>query len=327
MNWLALLRRGILASPPPLGRTLLWMAAAVAIPTGVKALLGPGVSGALPFATYYPAVLGATLFLGWRAATVTTLLSAWLVNRLFITPRFSLASSPSDFATVLLFLATAGTVIAVAEALRRTLIQLDSAARRETGLNAELQHRVKNNLAVVQALALQTARTAPDAERFYPAFVGRLNALAQAHDILTAGLWETCEMPELALTALGPFRNQGQIKIAGPALVLPTASCVPLVLALHELGTNAVKYGALSTAEGGVNVTWSLSPDGRMALRWEEFGGPTVTPPTHNGVGSKLLFKQAELASVALEFRSSGVVCDIAVDGARPPPRTGLLAS
>ncbi|HEX8471728.1 MAG TPA: sensor histidine kinase [Brevundimonas sp.] len=182
-------------------------------------------------------------------------------------------------------------------------------------LNLELQHRVKNNLAVVQGLARQTAKTSPDPSDFNRAFHGRLMALSQANDILLTGKWEECRLPELVEAALKPFLKEGIITTAGPPCRVPARPCVPLVLALHELGTNAVKYGALSDPCGQVRLTWRIE-NGTAVFDWEETGGPHVEAPKRKGLGSRLLSKQPGLADVRVEFRPEGLTCRITIEGA-----------
>ncbi|WP_146184149.1 sensor histidine kinase, partial [Caulobacter sp. HMWF009] len=165
-------------------------------------------------------------------------------------------------------------------------------------------------------LARQTAKSVTDPDEFYEAFMGRLMALAEAHNVLSSGNWEECRLPELPQAALSPFQQLEAIALAGPTCAIPPASCVPLVLALHELGTNALKYGALSVSSGRVSLTWAVAA-GSVVLRWEETGGPPVVKPTRRGLGSRLLTKQSGLDAVSLDYRPVGVVCETRINGAR----------
>ncbi len=124
----------------------------------------------------------------------------------------------------------------------------------------------------------------------------------------------------LVETALAPFRAGDNFTIAGPACELPRDACVPLSLALHELATNASKYGALSVAEGRVELVWTVGEGEGALLRlaWREIGGPPVTPPTRTGLGSQLLQPQRGLEQVALRFEPrAGVECAIGIAGVR----------
>jgi two-component sensor histidine kinase len=171
---------------------------------------------------------------------------------------------------------------------------LREAARRRDLLVRELNHRVKNTLAAVQSLASQTAAgTRGNPDRFVPDFMGRLRTLAQAHDLLTASDWEGAEMGPLVEAVLAPWHCEGRISTSGPHDVRVVAhQAQALALALHELATNAVKYGALSVEGGRVEVAWWTDGergDPRLELRWRETGGPRVDPAARSGFGSRLL--------------------------------------
>ena len=181
----------------------------------------------------------------------------------------------------------------------------------------ELNHRVKNNLATVQAIAMQTLRgsEAPEVQR--DALVRRIRALAVAHDILTREQWEGVGVDEIALGVLDPLQGAGgRIELSGPKARLTPKAALALSMAFHELGTNALKYGALSTLGGRVRIDWTLdeaAPD-RLSLRWVETGGPAVRPPATRGFGSRLL--ERGLASeldgrIAMAFDPAGLRCDI----------------
>jgi len=181
-------------------------------------------------------------------------------------------------------------------------------------LLAELNHRVKNTLAVVQGLAHQTFRTTDAPAR--RAFEGRLQALATAHDLLTRSHWESTSLAQLVNDTLQPAgSHRTRIIASGPPVRLSPHASLTIALALHELFTNTLKYGALSNDTGTVRLDWHHSDsDGRLRLAWRETGGPSVTPPKHRGFGSLLL--ERTLAHdldgrVDLAFEPSGVVCVI----------------
>jgi len=159
--------------------------------------------------------------------------------------------------------------------------------QRET-LLAELDHRVKNVLTAVQSLAAQSARRSRTLDEFLSAFSGRLTALAQAHELLTQTRWQAASLPSIVRTELGGL-GQSQASWFGPDLFLTPRAANALALALHELATNAVKYGALSTDSGRVRVDWRCTPAGGFELDWVESGGPAVTAPVRKGFGSVLL--------------------------------------
>jgi len=176
----------------------------------------------------------------------------------------------------------------------------------------ELNHRVKNTLAIVQGIAWQSFRTGGVPARVREAFEGRLTALASAHDVLTRQNWEAGSIHHIVAEATAPHHaGDGRLMLEGPALDLEPKTAVALALAMHELATNAVKYGALSTAAGQVAVRWTAE-DRRLKLTWRETGGPPVQPVVTRGFGARLLERglSAELDGVVtLDFRPEGLVC------------------
>jgi two-component sensor histidine kinase len=181
-------------------------------------------------------------------------------------------------------------------------------AERET-LVAELDHRVKNVLAAVQSLAAQSARKASSLEGFLKTFAGRLKSMASAHQLLTATRWRGAGMQNIAAAELGGLAP-GQTRWQGPDLLLTPRAANAMSLALHELATNAVKFGALSTELGRVDVAWRATGDGGLELQWIESRGPPVAPPIRRGFGATLLDKVTgrELGGQALiEHRREGV--------------------
>ncbi|WP_334164206.1 sensor histidine kinase [Phenylobacterium sp.] len=160
------------------------------------------------------------------------------------------------------------------------------ARERQALMMAELNHRVKNNLATVQSMAAQTARHAADLKAFTADFEGRLVALARTHDVLTHNAWVDAELSVLVARELGAFRER--VRMAGPEVRLTAGQALALGLMLHELATNAAKYGALTTADGRVDIAWSLA-EGELLLTWTESGGPPASSPLHAGFGTRLI--------------------------------------
>ncbi|CAN7634723.1 PAS domain-containing protein [Phenylobacterium sp. LjRoot219] len=190
------------------------------------------------------------------------------------------------------------------------------AEERQRLLINELNHRVKNTLATVQSVAAQTLRSASDWPMAREAFEARLVALGATHDLLTRKSWRGADLTEVAASALAPFEaaQSPQITRVGPSVWMTAPRALALSMALHELATNAVKYGALSAPGGQVTFRWSLSGDGELILSWSEHGGPPVLPPARSGFGSKLLQRglARELdAVVALTFAPEGLRCDV----------------
>ena len=178
----------------------------------------------------------------------------------------------------------------------------------------ELNHRVKNTLAIVQSIASQTLRQTNEPKAFNSAFVGRLDALARAHSLLTTALWEGVDLADLVAMALSPFENfKGQVAVQGPSIMIRPNGAVTLALVLHELATNAAKYGALSTASGKAAISWS-NRGGSIELRWSEVGGPPVGEPARKGFGSRLIAASAsQLGGAAnVTYAQDGVKATLA---------------
>jgi PAS domain S-box-containing protein len=201
--------------------------------------------------------------------------------------------------------------------LARDVTQAKRADQQRDLMIGELNHRVKNTLALVQSLATQTGHTAASLEEFETAFTTRLHALAAAHDLLTDTNWEGTTLHHVIKTAVAPFTARegriAHIDIAGPTVWLNSNTAITLALAFHELVTNAAKYGALSTDTGRVTISWVANPvvnPTEVDLSWRESGGPAVQPPSRTGFGSMLLERVLAYEAdgkVDLSFPTSGV--------------------
>jgi len=306
----------LLSPPPQTFRAIVYACLMVATPTAIRAALDPIVSDTT-FVAYYPFVVLAALLMSWQQAAAIALASGIAANFLFMQPRYVVFGGATDTISTIFFVLCSMLIVAVGQTLRRSVQDLEDVRLREAHLNRELQHRVKNTLAVVQALAVQTLRDIPHANGSLKKLQGRIRALADANEILRDGRWEECRLPGLPVRALEPFNARGAITLYGPECSLPEESCVPLVLALHELATNAVKYGALSVPDGSVLVSWSVSDNIGLDLQWIEGGGPLVSQPVKHGLGSKLLRPQNGLKEVNVRFDPNGVRCELRLAGVR----------
>jgi PAS domain S-box-containing protein len=195
----------------------------------------------------------------------------------------------------------------------------DDAARNRALLVNELNHRVKNTLAAVQSIATHSFRDA-DVQTPLRWFESRLMALSQAHNVLTRQSWEYAELADIVAAALAPLRHSDGLRVAvsGAKVRLQPNVALSFAMAIHELATNAARYGALSNATGRVAVDWQVRAAGgtpsQLTFRWAESGGPPVRPPDQRGFGSRLLQRglARELgAAVRLDYRPEGVVCTI----------------
>ncbi len=186
-------------------------------------------------------------------------------------------------------------------------------------LVAELNHRVKNILAIVRSVASQTITNSASLTAFKGAFDGRLRALALAHDILTMQRWADTRLSHLVAESLAPYRGLGadRVTTAGPEVLLPTQIVVPLAMTLHELTTNAVKYGALSAKTGRLEVNWVLTEDAGLpcvAITWTELGGPPVAARPATGFGTKLISRLGAYdldGNAHLDFKPEGLTCTL----------------
>jgi PAS domain S-box-containing protein len=193
----------------------------------------------------------------------------------------------------------------------------------------EISHRSKNLLMVIQSIARRTARSAGSMEEFERRFERRLQGLAASHDVLVSKNWHGAPLADLVRQQLVPFAEiQGsRIELAGPDVVVTAEAAQALGLAIHELATNAIKYGALSVPAGKVSVSWALEGDAAAAaallLNWAEEGGPQVTPPERKGFGHVVIGEMVERslgAKVAMEFAAQGLNWSVSI------PATNLVS-
>ncbi|MFD0460770.1 HWE histidine kinase domain-containing protein [Microvirga aerilata] len=183
----------------------------------------------------------------------------------------------------------------------------------------ELNHRVKNTLATVQSIAFQSLKHSQTVEHAHERIENRLIALSRVHDVLTQESWDSAELRTIVHQAISPFESVDlqRFAISGPAIKLPPQQVLPLSMAVHELLTNALKYGALSVPSGWISISWDIAPDGKtLSLRWDENGGPPVKAPSKRGFGTRLIERglaQELGGAVTIEFDPSGVICAITI--------------
>jgi PAS domain S-box-containing protein len=205
------------------------------------------------------------------------------------------------------------------ERLQAEIDEREKSQQRQQLLIHELNHRVKNILAMVQAMAAQTLSSATSPEGARIALESRLIALAQAHDVLTRESWDGAELLDIINGATAPHEsNPGRFRIKGPDVRLGPKTAVSMAMALHELTTNAVKYGALSADGGWVDIDWATrpTPSGvELRLSWTELGGPCAEPPKYAGFGTRLITRSlsAEGGAAAFSYPPEGLRCDIAL--------------
>jgi PAS domain S-box-containing protein len=215
----------------------------------------------------------------------------------------------------------------VADRIRSAIARIEAEAQQQL-LNHELSHRMKNMLAMVQSIATQTMRGAVDLDTARDVLANRLIALGKSHDLLLGGSMSKAPLASVIESALDIHRDRpDRFVLDGPAVMVGSRAALSLSLMLHELATNAAKYGALSNADGRVTISWDIDGDGDDApvtLRWIEAGGPAVVAPKRAGFGTRLIGRGLAGSfdgKVDLSYPPSGVVCTIAA------PRRGLMAS
>ncbi len=197
--------------------------------------------------------------------------------------------------------------------LEQVMQRREQVRRHQDFLMAELDHRVKNTIAIIQALVKRSSADATSLEEYRESILERLHSMGRTHSLLTKGRWEGINLQDMVAEQSEAFGER--VTVTGPKLVLRPKAALSVSLALHELMTNAAKYGSLSVAMGRVDVSWRVQSreDGRrVILRWAEFGGPPVVPPRRSGFGRVLLERSLAYdvdGEVNLDFRSEGVIC------------------
>jgi len=200
------------------------------------------------------------------------------------------------------------------------------AAERDALLMLELDHRVKNTIANIQALVLRTSRSAESLTDFVQGLDGRIRSMAKSHSLLSQSRWEGVSIDLLLREELDAYTpEQKKVELSGVNVMLTPKSALSLSLAIHELATNAAKFGAFSHPMGRAAVRWMLTTDGGIDLSWREIGGPLVTPPKHVGFGTTLIERALAMETggkANLSYDPTGVVCNVFL-----PPSSVLTRS
>jgi two-component sensor histidine kinase/CHASE1-domain containing sensor protein len=192
-------------------------------------------------------------------------------------------------------------------------------------LTRELNHRVKNTLATVLSIVTLTRRRETDLDSYVASLSGRIRALSATHDLLTSSEWSSIELRQIILAELAPYlgANDDHVSLAGPEIRLAPNDALTLGLAVHELATNAAKYGALSVLTGRIAISWAQLSEAVVEIHWQESGGPEVMEPSKRGFGRELIEKilARELDSpVKLSFAPGGLQCAFRVPLRKPGP-------
>jgi two-component sensor histidine kinase len=296
----------------------------------LRAFLSNWLPPSLPFLTFFLAIVFAALFAGTGpglAVVAASIVFAWVFY-------FSASHQFGDFSSsvaLISFAAISCLIIAVVHLLNRKVESLLNERERNEALlqdsalgelqleqlNVELRHRLKNTFAVISGLVSQSARFSSDVPSFANALAGRLSAMGTAMDLVATRSFLGASLSELIADTMKPLVPPGSSRIImeGPDGIVPGDVANAMALTLHELGTNAIKYGAWSNATGTVRIAWKLDrlddEEARLELVWDEKGGPAVTQPERRGLGSMLIDSGFPSATVDRTFTEGGVHCSI----------------
>jgi two-component sensor histidine kinase len=299
--------------------------ACVGVATLLRFALGLLSDDILPLATYFPAVLLAALLGGVSSGALALILGGsigwWAFmpkHHIFVVPTLS------DVISLTLYAGSAGIIICIAEGYRRAMRHVREEEAKRALLMSELQHRSMNTMAVVQSIVSQSLRAnREEAEKIN----GRIQALAATNDLLTASADQLTDFNSILLAEFKPYATR-RIVLDGARMNLSGDLAKPLALVVHELATNAAKYGSLSVPNGVLSVRWNVV-GGRAEVSWEEQGGPPVVPPTKQGFGTQFITQVLKTlqGAATTEFRTGGVQCTISFLVSEPTHRPSVERS
>jgi two-component sensor histidine kinase len=289
LEWI---RKEVTERPSSLGEDLMWGVAAALAGVILRMIFWIPLGDNVPFVTFFPAIVLASLFGGPRGGALCLVIGVAFVWYFFIPPSGQWIRGPLQIGLLAVFAFFGALIVLLMSLFRHALREVSRLRARQEILTDELQHRIKNAMAVVQSIANQTLKSTGGGAAFEAAFSNRLKALSNAHARLGAGRWDAADIRDLVSDALAPFggSGEGRIEASGPNLLIASEQALSLTLCLHELATNAAKHGALSTPEGRLKIVWSAGPnDGVVRFAWREFDGPSVKKPKRVGFGARLL--------------------------------------
>lgn len=291
----------------PYSRPRFWMGQLIALlsvaaAAGLRALVDPIVHGHIPVLTFFPFVLIASIWGGALSGLSAILLSA-VVADVFWVSTIDKAITLTAFVLVCLF----GLILA---RLLCAMVELHAEQEQRAKILAhEVKHRANNLLGVIQGVSAQTARNAKSVKEYHASLEGRVSALAAAQHLLASDGPSAGGLQCLLAHIVEPF-GADRFVLEGPVVPVPDELGTSFALLLHELSTNAMKYGALSVSDGKVNIRWERAGED-LRLTWREQGGPPVTAPARTGFGTRLLNSlfTPPHGQAALEFLPDGVEC------------------
>jgi two-component sensor histidine kinase/CheY-like chemotaxis protein len=302
--------------------------------TALRLAIDPVVEG-VQYITFFPAVIITTFVSGIRAGFLGVELCAAAAWIFILPPSGQISVATSDqFVTIAFFIVVASADVILIGALRFAIAhyrslgekllaqtaELRASEEQQRLLSAEVDHRAKNLLAVVQSILRQTR--AANIESYIDTVSGRILALARSHSLIAASRWRGANVAQIVDAELAPYHDEGRashcahVEAGGPPVTLRPAAAQSLAMAIHELTTNAEKHGALSSSDGRVSVTWQLTEKGLLLL-WDEAGGPPIAgPPERHGFGTKIIaagIKHQLDGRVTFNWRPEGLFVSILV--------------
>lgn len=302
----------------------------------VRLVVNDELPPGFPYLTFFPAVIIATLVCGLWPGVINAVLSGIASWYFFIAPVYTFELTPGSVLALLFYAFIVSVDIFIIHTIsvtsaslrqeRHALAALAATKERENielleqdayqkEMSLELAHRMKNQLALVQAIIAQTLRSTSDVSSLSATLNGRIGALAKAHDMLVHGAAGQAFVADIVRNTLALY-DPDRLKIAGPTIEIAPRSALSLSLILHELGTNAAKYGALSTDKGMVDIRWTVSNDAVPVFEviWQEKLGPQVSQPHRRGAGSRLIMAGLGAGSnVTIDYDYAGLRCTASV--------------
>jgi two-component sensor histidine kinase len=298
----------LLRAPP--GSAEAYLIATVLVVIASLARWGLGFFGAplLPFTAYYPAILFAAYFGGLQVSIFAAILGGLIGSWAFLPPYFMFVYTPTRAFELLAYLCACALIIWGANSYRRLVDRLQDEEKLRKLAVDELAHRLKNKIASIQAIISYQLRDHPEIR---DGIAARLAALSGTDDLIMESQGHGAGIRDIIFTELRPY-ELSRISMAGPNVVLAPTLALTIALLVHELATNAAKYGALSTPAGKLSIHWSISHR-TLDLEWRESGGPTVASAIRQGFGLRLLSRALDQfgGSTAMTFEPTGVVCKI----------------
>lgn len=263
----------------------------------------------LPLSTYYPAVLFAALVGGTGPGAFAAILGGIIGWWAFMSPQSAfLPITPAHQISLLLYLFAALLIVWGADHYRRLAKRLTDEEALRTLTVQELSHRVKNKLATIQAIIRFRLREHPQASNEINT---SLDALSATDELIMTTQGKGAHIRDILSAEVRPY-DVSRVSMEGPDVLLPPKLALLIALLVHELATNAAKYGTLSSSVGNLSIRWSVV-DARLDLEWRESGGPIVTPPIHRGFGTRLFLRALEQfgGTVEATFATTGLICKL----------------